>query len=78
MESDDEDRKSRKGIYIGESSRSIHERSLEHVKDAEKFSHKSHIIKHWLRDHKDIIEPPPFTFRVKRMWKDCLLPADLL
>ena len=42
------------------------------MKDAEKFSHKSHIIKHWLRDHKDIVEPPPFTFSVTGMFKDCL------
>ena len=45
------ERKIRKGIYIGESPQSIHERSLEHVRDAYSFSHKSHIIKHWLRHH---------------------------
>ena len=37
----------REGIYIGESSRSLHERTMEHIKDAEDFSPKSLIIKHW-------------------------------
>ena len=36
----------REGIYIGETSRSLHERSIEHVSDAESFSAKSHIVKH--------------------------------
>ena len=38
----------REGIYIGETSRSLHERALEHMKDAEAFSVKSHITKHWM------------------------------
>ena len=39
---------SREGIYVGESSRSLHERALEHVRDAQSFSVKSHIVKHWM------------------------------
>ena len=35
--------KSREGIYIGESSRSLYERSLENLRDAKSFSKKSHI-----------------------------------
>ena len=66
------ERKIRKCIYIGESSRSIQERSLEHVRDAESFSHKSHIVKHWLRHHRDLMEPPPFTFSITTMFKDFL------
>ena len=42
------------------------------MKDVENFRHKSHIIKHWLRDQKDLVEPSPFTFRVTSMFKDCL------
>ena len=34
---------SRDGIYVGESSRSLHERAFEHVQDAKSFSAKSHI-----------------------------------
>ena len=33
----------RSGVYIGETSRSLHERALKHLKDGESFSHKSHI-----------------------------------
>ena len=54
----DEKENIRKGIYIGETSRSIHERAVEHVINAKTFSHKSHIIKHWVRDHPDMVEPP--------------------
>ena len=45
------DSKSRKGIYIGETSRSIHERAREHLKDAQDFSEKSHQVKHWMNAH---------------------------
>ena len=41
----------REGICIGESSHSLHERALEHVKDAQVFSVKSHITKHWMNSH---------------------------
>ena len=40
--------KPRVGAYIGETSRKIHERSMEHVSDAKSFSSKSHIVKHWM------------------------------
>ena len=38
----------REGIYVGESSRSLHERASEHVQDAQSFSAKSHIVKQGL------------------------------
>ena len=41
----------RDGIYYGESSRSLHERSKEHMRDASSFSKKSHIVKHWMLEH---------------------------
>ena len=34
----------REGIYIGETSRSLHERAVEHVRDVENFSAKSHML----------------------------------
>ena len=37
--------------YIGETSHSFYEGSREHMKDAEDFSHGSHIVKHWMNDH---------------------------
>ena len=39
---------SRRGVYYGETSRSLHERSQEHLKDAERFDPASHMIKHWM------------------------------
>jgi hypothetical protein len=34
-------------IYIGDLSRSLYERSKEHMSDAEGFQEGSHIVKHW-------------------------------
>ena len=47
----DQQKRSRLGIYIGESSRSLHERMAEHFDDARKFSNGSHIVKHWMEEH---------------------------
>ena len=43
--------KPRDGVYIGETSRSLNECAVEHVRDADSFSHKSHIVKHWMASH---------------------------
>jgi hypothetical protein len=50
----------------------MHEISLEHMRDAHGFSHKSHIVKHLVKEHPDMLEPPPFTFKITTMYKDCL------
>jgi hypothetical protein len=62
----------REGIYIGETSRSLHERALEHVKDAEAFSAKSHITKHWMNSHPSLTSPPKMEFTISSMFRDCL------
>ena len=62
----------REGIYIGESSRSIHERAVEHVRDAKTFSTKSHIVKHWMTSHPSLPSPPEMEFSVTGRFKDCL------
>ena len=64
--------KTREGIYIGESSRSLHERSLEHLRDARKFSKKSHIAKHWMLAHPTINIMPTFSFKTTQKHNDCL------
>jgi hypothetical protein len=64
--------KPREGIYIGESSRSLHERALEHVRDAQSFSAKSHIIKHWMLSHPALPSPPEMDFNISARFKDCL------
>jgi hypothetical protein len=63
---------SRNGIYYGESSRSFQERMAEHEKDADTFSQKSHVIKHWMTDHRDEKIKPPFAYKIIRRYKDCL------
>ena len=62
----------REGVYIWESSRSLHERSLEHAKDARSFSKKFHIVKHWLSFHPEHPNPPLFNFKVTQQVKDCM------
>ena len=41
----------RNGVYYGETSRSLHERALEHTKDAKAFVEGSHMVKHWMERH---------------------------
>ena len=60
------------GVYIGETSRSLYERSKEHITDAKNYSHKSHIIKHWMLSHQEENEIPQMSFKIKGMYKDCL------
>ena len=62
----------REGIYIGESSRSLHERALEHVRDAQAFSAKSHITKHWMNSHPSLPSPPKMEFSITSRFRDCL------
>ena len=57
---------------MGESSRSIHERALEHERDARSFSVKSHIVKHWMTTRPSLPSPPEIEFSVTGMFKDCL------
>jgi hypothetical protein len=64
--------KQRLGIYIGETSRSLFERSMEHYRDMESFSHKSHIVKHWVLQHPELETAPSFKFKILEQYKDCL------
>ena len=48
----------RKGIFVGETSRTLYERANEHYKDAGNFSEKSHMLKHWMIEHPDEQEFP--------------------
>ena len=65
-----EELKSRRGIYVGESSRSIYERSKEHQADKEARSEESHQVKHWLTDHPDLMSPPTFKFSIIQSFQD--------
>ena len=55
----------REGVYIGETSRSLYERSKEHVADAKS-------LKHWLLSHEEDKEQPEFIFKKISSHKDCL------
>ena len=63
---------SRNGVYIGESSRSLYERSLEHLYDADKRRHSSHIFKHWALSHGEMTTQPEFKFTVLRSHSSAL------
>ena len=58
-------------VYVGESSRSIFERSQEHIRDAKKKTEDSHIWKHWSEEHPGQ-EMPHFRFQIVRLFRDCL------
>ena len=62
----------RKGIYIGETSRTLHQRANEHYRDAKDLSEKSHILKHWMSSHEEEKEAPNFIFRILGTFRDCL------
>ena len=61
-----------KGLYIGESSRSIYERSKEHHRDRQDKNEDSHQIKHWVTDHPELDSPPKFRYKVVSSFQDAL------
>ena len=58
------------GKYIGESGRTLAERSLEHVRGAKSFDKDNFIIKHWVLHHSDSTERPRIRFKVRKAFKD--------
>jgi hypothetical protein len=61
-----------KGVYVGETSRSLYERAKEHEADKAKTSEDSHQIKHWLTHHADLLAPPKFRFKIIQSFQDPL------
>ena len=57
-------------IYVGESARSLHERSGEHWKDAEGGKEESHMVQHVGETHKG--EAPDFNFKVVKSFRTSL------
>ena len=66
------DTRSKASIYVGESSRSLQERSLEHHNDYLKKQEDSHMLKHWGESHKEEVERPQFNQFVVKQYKSCL------
>ena len=60
------------GQYIGETARSLYERSREHVEDAVRMKTSSHIWKHWSLAHPEELSMPRFEFKVVKSHKSCL------
>ena len=60
------------GIYVGESSRSLYERSKEHEKDRNDEQEESHQLKHWVLDHPELDAPPKFKFKLISSFADPL------
>ena len=71
-EGDRERIKSGRGVYVGESSRSIYERSKEHVAGRVIQDEDNHQIKHWLSSHEDLLAPPEFKFTIIKTFQDPL------
>ena len=60
------------GFYIGEIFRSLQERSFEHLSDARSLESSSHFVKGWMEEHPAQENIPPFRFKIKKTFKDCL------
>ena len=60
-----------RNIYVGKTSRSLYERSKEHIRDGRSKAEDSHIAKHWEETHKGE-EMPHFRFKIVRNFQDCL------
>ena len=67
-----EDKREEASIYVGETARSVSERSKEHWKDMEKEKEESHMVIHWKTSHEGEQECPPFNFRVIKSFQSSL------
>ena len=61
-----------RGVYVGESSRSMYERGKEHQKDGKDRAEDSHQWKHWALDHPDIEGDPQFRLKIVSSFTDPL------
>ena len=61
---------SHQGIYIGETARTLSERSNEHRAGYRRMDFKNFMFKHWSNAHSDSENPPEFRFSVLRKHPD--------
>ena len=61
---------SKANCYVAETSRSLYERSTEHVSAAGGFDNDNFIVKHWANEHPDMMDRPQFRFEVIRRHRD--------
>ena len=60
------------GRYIGESSRTLCERSKEHVDGAQNLDSDNFIVKHWVSCHSNLTNSPRMRFKVLKSFQDVL------
>ena len=60
------------GVYIGETSRCLFERSSEHLEGLERGDESNFIVKHWAEDHTSSLYPPKMKFEVIQTHQDAL------
>ena len=58
------------GTYIGETSRTLAERTTEHALLLNNLVHSSFIVKHWANDHSSLTVPPLFKFEMVTLCLD--------
>ena len=56
-------------MYVGESHRTLHDRSLEHHQKLVAQKNDSALYKHWQKAHGDQEEPPKFSHKVIRSFR---------
>ena len=66
-----EERRDKASLYVGETARSIHERALEHWRDAETDKEESHMMDHQQESHGGE-QPPLLNFKVVKKCKSRL------
>ena len=59
-------------VYIGETARTLRQRSTEHWNKARLWGLNSFIIRHWMTHHGTQTEPPGFKFKVLKKFKEPL------
>ena len=67
-----EDKRDEPSIYVGETSRSLAERTTEHWKDVTNKEEESHMMKHWSMKHDMEGGPPKFRFEVVKFCRTAL------
>ena len=60
------------GRYVGETSRTLAERSKEHIDGAKNCDYDNFIIKHWVNNHSELPDIPRMRFRVLKSFQDAL------
>ena len=61
-----------RGVYVGQTYRTLAERAKEHRDKLKDFSTGSFMFKHWVLEHNELLEAPKFEFSVVKHHKEPL------